>query len=891
MAQQDYSSPNLLKCGLLRDSLQVEESSFSFNNINFTNTGGSRVDVEISFLTPDFIDIITGKQIKNFIEVGQSKIVPFRFAFTRRSIAVGWYPVTVEIRVLQTGQVIKRIFYLRPKENNNWKASLKQPFMTFKRTDNEIPFEILIQNAGNTPDTYKMSFDTELRLDQPKKNLVVELAPGAKTIVRIRILLNPKELQSMSKQGIDITIRNKTGQQKLMQQTIALIGHVYTGLIERWNKMPLFFEMNLQNIAGAQPFVYFNATGYVDITDRSRLSIQYQSGHYYKGFFVNAQIARMEYQKGNTKIGIGSIVDFNNFLIDGTGGKLTYTGKNESVYEFTGAKGRTGQTQYYNARISTALNKKIHVFTNIIAHEDKATKQKSYLTLNRIDWMVNTSTRVAIEAGAGVERLHRLKLDTNLLGSQWGYTFDKMGKNYQVRSNINWYSKNFPGFSKGFQYQMHEARWFIKKLFAGIYLENTYRSYNHAADSSVSFLFNIRTTEYGIRAGLKMPSGSIVLSPGVLTQMQDSLSAIKSKMYKVGLNANVQFSEKISLSLFSNAGHTLLDRYPANIKPFNSINNLLTFQADLYGINLRYDKGPFYYYEIKQFLSEPSRFRRLQVAPFLEFPVSKWNFSYRLQLNYISEKPGRADLYLVYNNMQYSSFKKGLDIMLTGQWSVKGTGDPFINMVIRKKLKIPLLVNRNSARLNIKLYLDKNADGKYNDTDEPVENAQVLAGDALVMTDSEGIIVFRNIERKAIRLDLSHISHLKGWIPKAGYNQLLTYGNTTTYYIPFSKSKVVSGNLLLIKDDKSSLTMDLEAIRIIAVSSTGEIYNSLTNAGGEFFFNLPAGDFTISINQAVFDDNFRPVETTKLADLVNNDKLELQFEIRQKKRQLNLRKQ
>lgn len=84
--------------------------------------------------------------------------------------------------------------------------------------------------------------------------------------------------------------------------------------------------------------------------------------------------------------------------------------------------------------------------------------------------------------------------------------------------------------------------------------------------------------------------------------------------------------------------------------------------------------------------------------------------------------------------------------------------------------------------------------------------------------------------------------------------------------------------------------MDLEAIRLIAVSTSGEVYNTLTNAAGEFFFNLPAGNFTVTLNESVFDDNFRPLETTKLADLINNDHLQLQFEIRQKKRRLNLRK-
>ncbi len=168
---QNGSSQELLKCSLLRDSLQVEESSFSFNNLNLNNTTGTKLDVEINFLTPDFIDIITGKEIKTDVTGGQNKIIPFRFAFARKSIPVGWYSVTAEVKVRQTGQVIKKIFYLRPKENNNWKVSLKQSSMTFKSTDKEIPFEILIQNTGNSADIYKITFDTDLHLDQPKKIL------------------------------------------------------------------------------------------------------------------------------------------------------------------------------------------------------------------------------------------------------------------------------------------------------------------------------------------------------------------------------------------------------------------------------------------------------------------------------------------------------------------------------------------------------------------------------------------------------------------------------------------------------------------------------------------------------------------------------------------------
>lgn len=888
---QSGPSTELLKSTLLRDSMQVEETGFSFNNLNLANTSGNKLDLEINIITPDFIEIISGKDIRTTLDPAQNKILPFRFQFSRKSIPVAWYAVRADIRINQTGEIIKKVFFIKPKENNNWKASLRQPNLTFTSSDKEVVFELLIQNTGNSPDVFKVSFVTDLRLDLPKKNISIELPPGSKIVVPVRILLNPKESQFIVREGVDVTIKSKTGDQKLMQQFISLIGNMYTGSTERWNKMPLTLELNLQNLASTQPFAYLNATGSIKLNEKSRLSIQYHSDHYYKAYALNAQLARVEYQHGRMTLGLGSVVDFNNFLVDGNGARFSYVTKDETSYEITGAKGRTGLSQYYNARISSAPAKRLSVSTNIIANQDRSNNLNSYLALNRADLNIDKTTRLSIEVGGGMEDVTKAKLDTSLKGYQYGYLLDKTGKNFQLRSNITNYSKNFPGFNKGFQYQLHELRWFSKSLFAGAYLENNYRSYNYAKDSSVNFLFNMRSSEYGVRTGWRLDKGSIVFSPGILKQRQDSIDAPEAKMYKLALNANYQFNENISLSLYSTAGHVIIENQPKNVGSFNSITNLMTLQASLYGLSFRYDNGPYYYYEMKQYLSQPTKLQRIQVSPFMELPMRKLHLSYRLQLNYMHEVPNATDLLLVYNNLQYSSYKKGLDVGVTGQWNIRGTQDPFINIVIRKKLKVPVIVNKNSASISVRLYLDKNADGKFNGDDEPVEGALVSTGEAMVMTDKNGTISFKNIERKTLRLDLGGISHLRGWIPKGGYVQVITPGASATYNIPFSKSRVVSGNLLLTRDSKSSLTMELDAIRLTAVSSTGETYNAFTNAAGEFFFNLPADNFTININQGIFDDNFRPVETTKLADLINNDELKLQFEIRQKKRQLNLHKQ
>ena len=55
--------------------------------------------------------------------------------------------------------------------------------------------------------------------------------------------------------------------------------------------------------------------------------------------------------------------------------------------------------------------------------------------------------------------------------------------------------------------------------------------------------------------------------------------------------------------------------------------------------------------------------------------------------------------------------------------------------------------------------------------------------------------------------------------------------------------------------------------------------------------HLPAGNYIVNVNQAVFDDKFRMAEPSKPADLINNHHLKLQFEIRQKTRLMNVRKE
>jgi hypothetical protein len=362
-------------------------------------------------------------------------------------------------------------------------------------------------------------------------------------------------------------------------------------------------------------------------------------------------------------------------------------------------------------------------------------------------------------------------------------------------------------------------------------------------------------------------------------------------MYKITVNANWKISDKWWFSMFSNLGQIRIAADIQKHKPISTFNNFLSLQSSRYGLTLRYDDGPYYYYEIKQYLLSPVPFQRIQAAPFMQVPISKWNLFYRLQLNYSKEQPTNSNFLVVNNDVQYSSPNTGLDIGLITQYNVLSSEHPYVNFTVRKRLFMPVFKNKKSKNFTVVLFLDGNNNNKLDAGEKVVPGARILANNELLLTNEKGAVEFRNTELEVFSMDYSHISTLQGWIPKLGYSQQLKPGKEKLLLVPFTRSRIVVGNLALIRDDKSSLTMQLDGIRMIAVGSRGETFNTLTNSEGAFFFNLTADNYTITINQSVFDENFKPTETSKSIDLINNEKLNIQFEIRQRKRLINIRKQ
>ncbi|RYE51548.1 MAG: carboxypeptidase regulatory-like domain-containing protein [Sphingobacteriales bacterium] len=237
---------------------------------------------------------------------------------------------------------------------------------------------------------------------------------------------------------------------------------------------------------------------------------------------------------------------------------------------------------------------------------------------------------------------------------------------------------------------------------------------------------------------------------------------------------------------------------------------------------------------------------------------------------------------------------RGFDFNLNAIFPLKtnsgGSPSPYLNAALRVRLKAPMILVRRYYTMRLLLFRDHNSNGKRDKGEEPVPGQMVSLNGELFVSDGEGEIVFKHTEKGAYKADFGQSSSLRGWIPNDGNIQHYELNGNTTILVPYKVSRVLSGKLRVEKDKLSENLFNVSNIKVTVTADKGEVNSTLTDENGEFYFNLPAGNYIISLSESAFGDQFRPLEFSKAADLVNNNSLTLYFDIHQKKRQINIKK-
>lgn len=872
----------------LKDSIELEESQFGFNNCTLLYTGPSGINAEVKTEAPEAVSIVSPLTVSYYqLSPNRQQVLPLRFIFYNNK-TVSWQAVTVTVRIKETGEAIAKKFWLRTKAFSKWRCGLPQPDLLVQATEAKVHFGVMLQNLGNTVEEYSLRFESELPVEADKKFEHIRLVPMESRLLEIPVSLTGRQ-RSASGNTVTVQVKNSRGEEKVLLQKIRVISNQYAGERYAWLKAPLTLE------AGAQKNGYGNTVftaalnGRIAVGEDKALLLSTQLTNLSQRFWFNNQ-AVVQYESNNLRLKAGSMTAYRHFIINGTGGDGLLRLKKNSV-EASVIKSSLGNTQQAEATYSYDATKNVSFSTDLVAHRDDDRKAFSRIFVNKLSWQLSSATSLSVEGGMGSERVQNTKGDTTLQGSTVGYHLETGGKGFRVSSQVNFYSKNFPGLNKGFQFHSHELGYSFRPFSLGAFFQTAKKVFTATDDSLFRSLLNIEQKEWGLKTGMQTGKLLLSLSAGLYQQKGDSINAIVERMKKASAAVLWNIRPGFTFSLISSAGFVSVLQRPG-IKPFWAFTNYGSLQNRHWGLNFQVNSGPFYYFEVKDYLQTPRRFQRIQVSPFYEVQTKGRTLYDRIQFTYNRERPAAADNCFLLNQLVLSSPSCKADVSLLTNISLSNSRNSFAGISVRKQLALPVWKTGDSYSFALLLYKDKNNNNRYETAiDELIPQAVVMVNESAVQTAADGEVMMKNMGKEAVHLYFGTTSRLQGWIPKGGLKQtIIPTKEEKKIFIPFKQSRTITGALQFYFDDKSGQRMERGNIRLTAADESGNTFSTLTDDNGKFFFNLPAGQYIVSLNTAAFDEQFKPTETSKTADLKNNDTIDLQYDVRQKRRQMNIRK-
>ncbi len=877
-----------IQVSFLKKSVEIEENAFQFNSCAITNQTSASKLVRIDLNIPAYINLISSKASQEVqIGAGETYYLPLRFNTLLDSQYTNAEPLTVSVSSGALKSSAGFDIFIRP--FYRWRCGLQQPEIVVQDNMNRYTIGFFIENLGNVTDEFDFSIESSSNISLVKKPEQITLKAGEFRIIEVEtsIRFTNTDLNS----SINLYIRNKKGEKKFLLQKFTRVGSVFNQKVYAWSRFPLTLEVQAQNIATGNAFYSAGLYGTIELPKDRRLSLFYTSDNYYKDSRSKSAMAFASYQTKRNKLSIGNIQDFKQFFIVGNGIEFQHTTNKKEMYRVSAIKSKLEDVKLFSFSTEQALTKKFFFLSDNFMHIDKLRETNSYLSIGSLKWEINRFTALTLSTGGGIENIKKVKynFDTSLRGGMAGYDFEMRRKTWSTRSKINYYSKNIPGFNKGFVYHMHELKKPIGKNSLAIFYEVNKKEFNQTYDSLVRLLFNVSNREAGIRSAIMKNNFSVNNTLSYYTQQQDSASSPVAHMVRVAVNMNWMINNGLTISLYSNAGRVTVPDMP-QVKPYIAFTNFGGVQFKKMGFQFRLDSRPFNYFEIKQYAHVPDSFRYLQLMPYIEHLFKKYSTNYRFTLNYTNDKALGYKFILLSNEVTYSLPDRGVELRLTGQYNTVDKRNSYINIKLRKNLAVPAYKARESYNFDLVLFKDLNGNDVLDEGDELIRGAEILVNSILVNSNRFGVVEFRNLGEKSFEVDFSKIRNVRGWMPKAGHKQtLLVMPNEKKLYIPFRESRGIRGSIRLIADEKSNKRISLSHIRVTATDQKGAVYSTLTDINNEFFFDLPAGIYQVMINHGVFDEEFRPAEISKQVDLVNNSTMEIQFEVRQRKRQINIK--
>ena len=883
---------NNLQVVFLKDTVIQDGSTLSFNRVSITNTSSVKIVFGLELNLPNGWSTLLDTRKVFTLEPTQTLELPIRVASPGAALSNQIYAITLLLTNTGVGGKIPYTYIARVKANSKWRISLLNTDLKLDRINKETYFQLKISNVGNVMQELNMNFNTSLELTLPKRSNKINIKANSDTVIRIGIITEPRYLEEFKSQDIGIDIINKDKEQQLLVQKIYSNNTLFRENPSLYYTVPMSIELVSQNFNNkSQQIYYINSNGTLTLEKNRSLSFNYRSSDFYTENVSPSPTsnASIEYLTNKWAISLGNQTEFSNFLIDGFGGRIQYKSENGYRIKALGVKSRLGNANQFSLEQEFPFGKDGSIINKTLGNIDIGNHVKSLSSILEYNKSFNKLGSLLLTGGYGTEKTELPGFTHSGTGQTAGIRYDYTSPKFIARTTNSLTTRDFPGLERGVRRSSNEIRYLVKNYFTGVVADYNDRSVSTIDSSQLIYLFGGKTSEYGLRAGFNKDRNNITLTASIVDQLQDSITSIMFRSQKLNINTTLGITKAVSLSLSGNLVNNFTPNIP-NSKSFYAMNAFGSIQANRVGLSFRFDKGPVYYSELLAFSLTGLQTNRYQISPYIERSFFKDALITRLEFNYVNDIPSKLKNYVARMDVNVDLNKRGLSLRFYGNhdFSNKSALNS-LNMSIKKNLVTPLVGLQKYRNLKVILFKDNNSNGVYDLNDEAIPESNIRIGTQNFTTNKLGEVFYKNIKQGDYSIDLGQISNIKGWVAKSGFKPVVTVTKSQDLYIPFQKSKFLSGNLNLIKDPFSKKEFDASNIRISAINSKGESFSTLTNEEGAFFLNLLEETYLVQINATIFNEDFRVLQDNFNVDLTTKEEEKIVFEIRERKRLINIR--
>lgn len=822
---------------------------------------------------------------------------------------------------------------------SNWFANMVDSEIYFPTDSNEAQFRVNIRNNGNSAENVIFYFNADVQLSIvdmdnnpfPENTMAMNLPVDIDSTLTFKVLLNEKAQEdNFFSAGPINEVKTDKVNYKLNVQIKDIAsersnwgGRVNVKKLSKEVKIksdygsstiPLKVQFNTYNVLSQFTNFSLDLSGDVDLGRDRGLRYYYQtiiSSNSLVGTQFLGSYRFAEYRSRDYTLAVGDIGQNMELLLNGTGARGTYRFDKVDVSAIYVSRPQSGNInnsqQSFGASSRFKSGKGWNAETEVVYQIDEFNQVDRKLVTGKGNYRFGNQGLAEFKVGYSQE--DHVGTDSTFTTPGFGITARYTGriKGLSLSSQLRYNSANYSSQFRGTKALNVNARYPLQNnTFVGLRVNMNERDPEIYSKGILFPQRFFKRNTYEARYGWYTPGGNFIVYPKVFDEEYLDVRTLTTGAgitFSTNRNTDVRFFSRFY------TGFTKAKDY--EIKPYlvNRWENVLRYKN--LNFSARYYYGPYNVLDNLRVIEDginPQSFylsafatlnfqqARLSVRPMFtmsyESVLARWRMNIAPMITYYS-KSG----FEFYTTIEYFNVNQGESPLS----SISDTGfevfnpfsqsNTFLRFGVTKQFNIKK-PGKKSHELEVVVFKDMNGNNMRDKGEDFERNVIVKVGEETLMTDSEGNVIFYDLPQGDYSIQTELLTNSEGWFKSKGFD--LSLNSDQVVFIPLKRGVQIKGNLILQQAQYSALGengMNLSGVRVTAEGIDGEKYYGVTDMDGKFRIYVPYGEYTISVNENAFDQQFQFAQTSYTLPVNNvNVNYQLTFYLIEKRRAVNIRR-